>query len=165
MAPTRPVSGASIAVDWGDEVHDRTFAPKGTRCNSVTARTVGTPSIKQNLDAALDDPGSWLDVANDQLEVPSGADGLYIGYVAVDSVNGDAGTSTRVSVLLNGTSTWSGTTPNEGGSHVLVTVPIGGNLTAGDIITVFANRLGSGTNMSVVVDEVFLVRQGDELGA
>jgi hypothetical protein len=165
MAPTRPTSGASIESEWGQAVHDQTFAPKGTRVNSVTTRTVGTPSIKQNLDVALDDPGGWLDIANDQVEVPSGADGLYLGYVTVDAVNGDAGTSLRVSVLLNGTSTWTGVTPNEGGSHVRATVALGGDLSAGDIITVFANMLGSGTNMTVVVTEFLLIRQGEELGA
>ena len=40
--PTRPVAGAPIDTDWGQQIHDRVFQPKGVRSRNNTTQSVGT---------------------------------------------------------------------------------------------------------------------------
>src|SRR5690349_10082019 len=103
--PTRPVSGASIESEWGQQVHDYTFAPAGCELTTATTRVVnGTPGGQHcHLDVATDDPGGYLDAAGDQAVIPAAGAGLYTVFLALDSVNGSAGDGfqTRAYIYVN----------------------------------------------------------------
>jgi hypothetical protein len=164
--PDRPVSGEVIAVDWGQEIHDRVLAAKGAEVNTGTTRTVSTTAAKCHLDVAVSDPGSFLDGLNDQVEVPTGGEGLYLITFTLDSVNGDTTSATRAHLYLNGSSVRQATESNEGAVHVSVTVTSLVALTAGDILSVFAQYRGtSGTNPTVQVTTFQLIRLTDDYGA
>ena len=79
--PTRPVAGAPIDTDWGQQIHDRVFQPKGVRSRHNTTQTVGTTFEQLGINTADDDPGGWL--ASDTLTVPAGAGGLYAFWIKV----------------------------------------------------------------------------------
>lgn len=163
--PDRPVSGALIEAEWGQEVHDDVFAPKGARASGTTS-SVGTTPVQLDLSTGFDDPGGWLDAANDRLVVPSGADGLYIGVCVANTVNGTADdTDTRIVVYVNGAQRWSAIAPNQGGTNVRVPCVIIGDLAASDVVTVTAQRRGTGSNPTVNVVDLTLLRHGREIGA
>lgn len=165
--PDRPVSMASVEAVWGQAVHDYTFAPSGCAVHSSAAVSVGTSGVKQNLDVADDDPGGYLDAANDQVEVPTGGEGLYVIFVQGRTVNGSTGTGfkTRFALNINGTSVALGNEDNEGGINLQIPISWYGVLSAGDIINVYAQRRGAGTNPDTSVDSLILIRLGAEFGA
>ena len=163
--PTRPVSHADIATDWGQAIHDDTFAPKGTSLYSVTTRSISTSALGLFLDTADDDPGGWLDSANNRAEVPTDLDGLYLITATVDSVNGTAGDFTRIFLLVNGTAIASAIAINEGGTHVTAAIADIVTLTAGDLIALQAQKRGSGSNITAYITKLKIVRLGRELGA
>lgn len=164
MAVDRPVSGEIIAADWGAEVHDRTFAPRGTQCHGSVARACGSTALHIDLDVADNDPGGWLDAGSDQVEVPTGGDGLYGCAARFDTQNGTAGEYTRAYVYVNGVAVISSTAVNAGATHVPFTVFDYITLTAGDILQCFAQKVGA-TNVDVQVKSLTLIRHGDEVGA
>lgn len=165
--PDRPVAGAAIETEWGQAVHDYTFAPSGTSVHSSSATPCGTTSLKLQLDTVDDDPGGYLDAANDQVEVPAGGEGLYHVFVQGNSVNGSAGTgqATRMQLAVNGSVVSTGIEDNEGATNVVVPITWVGDLAAGDILTVTGQRKGGGSNPSVSVTHFFAYRLGSELGA
>jgi hypothetical protein len=164
--PDRPVANTTIDSDWGQQVHDWTFAPKGADLGTaVTTQTVSATIGHLNLDQANDDPGGWLDAANDQAVVPTGADGLYLAVLSINTVGGGAGTKTRGYLFLNGVSYAAVLTENEGGSNVTITIVTFIPLTAGDILQAWAERKESGTNPTVKVNFLRLLRVGNEYGA
>ena len=165
--PDRPVTLTTIDSEWGQAVHDYTFAPKGCEVHSSAAVSVGTSGVKQNIDVADDDPGGFLDAANDQVVVPTDGGGLYVIFMQGRTVNGSIGTGfkTRFALNINGTSVALGNEDNEGGTNLQVPITWFGVLSAGDIVTVFAQRRGAGTNPSTSVDSLILIRLGAEFGA
>jgi hypothetical protein len=163
--PTRPVSGASIESVWGQEIHDWTFAPKGADLTSSAGQTVSATLAHLNLDTATDDPGGFLNAAGDEAEVPTGGDGLYLACLSLNVVNGDAGKYTRGYLFLNGTSYAADTVENEGGLNVTITITTPVTLSAGDILQAWAKRTAAGTNPTVTVNYLRLVRIGSEYGA
>ena len=165
--PDRPVDAAEIATDWGQAVHDYTFAPSGADLTTVTTRTVNTTVGGQHchLDIANEDPGGYLDAPNDQAEIPVGGEGLYMGIVKLDSVGGTAGDFTRCYLYINGAQYASAIEENAGGTHIAVTVPWIEMLSAGDVLRVYAQKKGSGTDPTVFVNSFKLVRIGAEYGA
>jgi hypothetical protein len=74
--PSRPVSGTTIDSEWGQAVHDYTFAPSGCQA-SGGAVTVSTSAVQLPIDTAVDDPGGYVDIAGDRIVIPTGGDGLY----------------------------------------------------------------------------------------
>lgn len=162
MAPTRPVTGAATETDWGQQVHDAIFTPRGVRVAGGTSTAVGTTFEQLQLNTAVDDPGAWL--SSDHIELPSGAAGLYHFGIEVSTDNGDADQRTRVQLRVNGSSAKSffvdqdGTTGITDGRTGLL------NLNAGDIITVYAAKTG-GADPDVTVAALYLLRAGDEIGA
>jgi hypothetical protein len=162
--PDRPVSHAAIESVWGQAIHDYTFAPAGGAFHSVTTNTVGGTPGKLHLDLAYDDPGGYLDAANDQLEVPTGGEGLYVIFISINAVNGDAGTQTRGILRVNGTQVTSGIEDNDDGTNVTIPVMWLGELTAGDILTVYGQRRGSGTNPTTHITTLQMARIGAEFG-
>lgn len=165
--PDRPVSAADIETEWGQAVHDYTFAPKGADLTTITTRVVNTTVGGQHchLDVATDDPGGFLDAVNDQAVVPTGGEGLYLMILKLDSVGGTAGDFTRAFIYLNGVAYASAIEENAGGTHIAVTVPALLPLTALDVIRVYAQKKGSGTDPTVKVESLRFIRQGAEYGA
>ncbi len=165
--PDRPVDGAEIATDWGQEIHDRTFAPSGCQVHSSSAVSCGTTPTQLNLDVVDEDPGGFLVAASDRITIPTGREGLYQVFVQGNSVNGSAGSGfqTRCFLLKNGATLSTGIEDNAGGTNEVVPITWIGTLAAADQLTVFGQRRGGGTNPSVSVLSFILVRIGAEIGA
>jgi hypothetical protein len=165
--PDRPVAAAAIETDWGQAVHDYTFAPSGCKVHGATNHTVGTSASTMALGVADDDPGGYLNAANNRVVVPTGREGLYSCFVQVRTVNGSigAGFGTRSFLRRNGTDIASGKEDNEGGVNITFTLTWTGDLSAGDILQVVVQRLGAGTSPDVTIDSLVLYRIGAELGA
>jgi hypothetical protein len=165
--PSRPVANTTIDSAWGQAVHDWTFAPKGADLTTATTRTVDTTVGGQHvhLDVAVDDPAGFLDSGNDRAVVPAGADGLYLIILKLDSVGGSVGDVTRAYIRINGTNYASALEDNAGGTHVPVTVVTFLALSALDVIEVYAQKKGSGTNPTVFTEALRFIRVGNEYGA
>jgi len=163
--PDRPVSHASIESVWGQQVHDYTFAPAGCTVSGA-ASTVNATVEQLNLDVGDDDPGGYLDAANNRLEVPTNGAGFYTAFVRGNAVNGTADTTeTRFILRLNGSDISTGINTNQGGTNVTVPVTWMGDLVAGDQLTVWAQRKGASSSPAVTVLSFTIVRLGAELGA
>lgn len=158
--PTRPVAGAPIDTDWGQQIHDRVFQPKGTRvhCAPGGASSVGATYEQLAIDTADDDPGGWL--GSDELEVPTGAGGLYDYHLRCNA-DGSDGEAVRVELRVNGTGYAS---PRFALDSSVVSVPINGliDLSAGDVITVYAR---ASDTTSVRVTQLDFVIRGTSIGA
>jgi hypothetical protein len=163
--PDRPVSHAAIESVWGQAIHDYTFAPSGCEVHGTTNSGVSTVS-KLTLSVADDDPGGYLDAGNNQVEVPTGGEGLYAVFVRVTSVNGSSGSgrATRGFLRLNGSDVTIATVDNAGGTTVMLTLVAHVVLVAGDILTVYGEKIGSGSNPDVAMDSFVLYRVGAEFG-
>ena len=161
--PDRPVAGADIETDWGQQVHDYTFAPSGGAFSCSTATTVGTTYLGLNLDTPDDDPGGFLDVANTQIEIPTGKEGLYL-LTALFLVTGSVdGQIILAGYALNGTIATRDVIYGETGSTVQGGLAQVSQFSAGDILDFRAKRVGApNVNVSAVVS---LVRLGSEYGA
>lgn len=163
--PSRPVANTTIDSEWGQAVHDWTFAPAGAHVrNSGTVTKNSTPGILP-LTEAVDDPGGWLDAANNQVIVPADKGGLYLVVLVIDSVNGTAGDGTRAFISLNGGLINRALEDSEGGTHIKVTVVALLPLTPGDILQGWCARKGSGTAPTVYIDAYQFLRLGDGYGA
>ena len=165
--PDRPVSGASIESVWGQVIHDYTLAPAGCAVHGGVNASVGTSPSKLTLNVADDDPGGYLDAGNNQVEIPTDGGGLYDLFIAGNSIDGSAGTGFKTRFLLdiNGTVEMHGSEDNQGGSNILVPLIWKGVLVAGDILSVYAQRLGGGTDPDCDVRTFVLLRVGDDFGA
>lgn len=162
--PDRPVDAATIDTDWGQQVHDYTFAPKGCELAGTT-RTVNTTPDELDISIATDDPGGFMDAGENAAIVPTGGEGLYLVCVRMNAVGGDAGTQSRVWLYINDAGFASAVEDNDGGVNVVVALTILVNLSAGDKVEVFGQRRGSGTNPTVHVLQLQLLRMGAEYGA
>jgi len=164
--PDRPVSHASIESVWGQQIHDYTFAPAGCR-GSGTGGSVSTTLSKLVYATVGDDPGGYMDTANNNIVVPTGGEGLYSVGVVFNTVSGSAGSGfgTRGVMQLNGTNVATGKEDNNGGTNVAFNVLWVGELAAGDILNFWAQRIGGGTNPTVTVNYCVMYRVGFEFGA
>ena len=87
--PTRPVADATIETDWGQAIHDYTFAPAGCLVSgSAVSMPSGGTLATLDLSTADDDPGGYLDAANDRIVIPTDGEGLYAISAHVNTVNG-----------------------------------------------------------------------------
>lgn len=165
--PSRPVDAAEIETEWGQEIHDRTFAPSGCAVHGSTNINVNTSLSKMTLASVDDDPGGFLDAANNQVEIPTDRGGLYTCFVELNTVNGSAGAGygTRAILKLNGTAVSYGKEDNNGGTNVTFSVVWVGVLAAGDQLSVWTQRIGAGTDADVTVNSLVLYRHGAEFGA
>lgn len=163
--PDRPVDGAEIATEWGQEIHDRVFAPAGCAVHSSGFGAVSTTPTQIDLSVVDEDPGGF--VGSDLVEIPTDRGGLYDVFVRGKTINGSAGSgfATRFILDLNGGTVSTGIASNE--NAVGVTVPVSwiGTLSAGDQLKVYAQRIGAGTNPDVQVDSMIVLRRGAEFGA
>jgi hypothetical protein len=164
--PARPVDGAEIATDWGQTVHDYTFAPAGGIVSGadVTASTGSLVYRTLPLDTAVDDPGGWLDSANDRLEVPTDGAGLYLFRAWVRSDEGATADSTRAIIRVNGTEVARATEGNEGSTAISVVIVTPVQLVEGDQVDVRAAQWGTGARATLGVVSLFWVRLGAEFG-
>lgn len=166
--PTRPVAAAAIATAWGQDVHDRVFAPKGCKvagasfaafANDGTYRTMA-------LDSATDDPGGWLDATNDQLVVPTGAEGLYLITFQATSINGVTTARDHVFLERNGTQIARATTEDEGAVTVVLSASTVYPLVATDVLKLRSRQTGTSlTSHNGTVVSFITVRIGDDWGA
>jgi hypothetical protein len=163
--PDRPVSGELIESEWGQAVHDRVFAPKATLVHGTASTLTGTTSVQLDLSTGDDDPGGWLDAANDRLVVPTGADGLYDMFVRATSTSGVDGQSIRIYLQLNGTGYTTFQSDCDTGIQISITGSGHIQLSAGDVLTVRGQKIGGGANPQVGVTHYSLICQGDERGA
>lgn len=163
--PDRPTTLTPIESEWGQAVHDWTFAPKGADLHSDTTRTVSTTPGKLHLDIASEDPAGFLDAANDRVVMPAGSEGLYVIFLIMNSVNGTSGDEARVYLYLNGSSYVNTIEDSAGGVNVAVAISTLIPLTAGDIIEAYGQKKGSGTNPTVRVKSLRMIRVGNEYGA
>ena len=160
--PTRPVAGAPIDTDWGQQVHDATFTPKGVRVAGGTASSVDAAFEQLQLNTATDDPGGWL--ASDTLTVPAGAGGLYEMFMRIRADEGTIGEQLRWQIRVNGTTVISGRIDNDGSTAVTEAVGDLLELAAGDQINVWAAKTG-GASIDALVVALAFVRRGTEIGA
>ena len=165
--PDRPVANTTIDSEWGQAVHDYTFAPSGCKVHGASNSSVGTTNSKMPLAIADDDPGGFLDAANNQVEIPTDKGGLYVTYVQGNTVNGSAGDGfqTRFHIYLNGSPVASASNDNAAGVNTAIPVTYWGELSAGDILSVYSQRRGGGTNPDTQVISMIVLRVGAEFGA
>jgi hypothetical protein len=162
--PDRPVDGAEIATDWGQAVHDYTFAPTGAVALGGPVTCTSTPT-NLPIDVAINDPGGWVDIVNNRLVAPAGADGLYIIMAVFNAVSGTANDTVRGIILLNGTQVITALADSDGGVHVVWNAIALVDVSAGDVFTFQSQKRGSGANPSVQVQPASIIRIGAELGA
>ena len=160
--PTRPVAGAPIDTDWGQQVHDAVFTPKGALVAGGTATPCGTTFEQLQLNTAVDDPGGWL--ASDTLTVPSGAGGLYDWALRWSTDNGSVGEIARLLVKVNGANYLETRLDSDGTTAVFGGISGLTELAAGDTINVWGAKSG-GTDPDILVRELSFVRRASELGA
>lgn len=159
--PTRPVTGAATATPWGQAVHDAVFTPKGVRVAGGASSEVGTVFEQLQLNTAVDDPVGWL--ASDSLTVPSQADGLYFVMLDMQTDNGDAGERTRVQLRVNGSAVLAFFIENDDTNAVTDSRTRLVELTAGDVVTVYAAKTG-GLDPDVLVRSLDIIQHGQEMG-
>ncbi len=162
--PDRPVANTTIDSEWGQAVHDYTFAPSGCTVTGGVV-TVSTSTTQLPIDTAVDDPGGFVDVGGDRIVIPADKDGLYALSLQADTVTGATTSRTRVYIRVNGAGIGQATDDNEGGTHVQLALNRYKPLTAGDIVTIHAIKLGTGTSPSVSIADFTIIRLGAELGA
>lgn len=163
--PDRPVAGAEIATDWGQEIHDRVLAPKGVQAHGAAGRTVDTTPAGLDLDTADEDPGGWL-VGGDIVEVPTGAEGLYVINPHYYVTGGTTGQEIVATMALNGpvvtgTSIPCITSASTHGGFTDIRA-----LSAGDQLSFQARKVAaSGADPNVQLLGLSIVRIGNEIGA
>ena len=166
--PTRPVASAVVETDWGQAVHDYTFAPAGCR---VSGGTVTAPNSHATvvcpIDTALDDPGGYVDISGDRIVIPTGAEGLFTVSCRMTSTSGTDGTAVRGSLWVNGSEVTRSVEDCNTGLQITITLNIHIEFVAGDIVTARATKLaGTGDADPLVgVVSLSLVRLGAEYGA
>ena len=164
--PTRPVSGAAIASEWGDAVHDQVFSPKASDCGGASTSVLNTFSpFLLDMSVATDDPGGWLDAANDRQVVPTDADGLYTWFCRADSSVGVDGQHIRIYLFLNGAEFTRFQSDCDTGSTITISGMCHIDLVAGDVLTVYAAKKGSGADPHVGLITSSVIRHGYERGA
>jgi uncharacterized protein YdeI (BOF family) len=161
--PDRPVANTTIDSEWGQAVHDYTFAPSG--CEASGGAVTVTTNVTLPIDTAVDDPGGYVDIAGNRLIVPADKDGWYGMSARINSVTGASTTKTRAKFVVNGTAISRATEDNEGGTNYQIAMNTYAQLTAGDIVLIQAEKIGSGTSPSVSIQALIIVRLGAELGA
>lgn len=165
--PDRPADAEDIATDWGQEIHDRVFAPKGCLVHGGTVSSNISPVNTLPIDTADDDPGGWMDAANDRLVAPPGAEGLYILYCRATSTGGSTGDSVRVLLYVNGSfvvGTVEQCVTSEQISIMLAGVHL--DITAGDVILLKTQKVGTvGAAPTTGITHLSLIRIGDGYGA
>ena len=162
--PDRPVSNTTIESAWGQAVHDWVFAPSGCEA-SGNDTTVSTSVTQLTIDTAVEDPGGYVDTAGNDIEVPTDRAGLYSMSARFWSTSGVDTNRTRCFIKVNGAEVIRSIEENQTGGTIVVALQTHERLTAGDIITFHAQKVGSGSNLGVKLKQFIMVRVGNEIGA
>ena len=167
MPPTRPVTGAVIASDWGQAVHDYTFAPAGAIAHGGTSVPMLAAGAyrRLRLDVADEDPGGYIDVPGDKAVIPTDGGGLYLCQVVIESDNGGTADETNPRLQVNGVDVARDQEANEGATAIVLNITWVGVLAAGDEVYVRCRQIGSDDRADVVIESFVLLRLGDEVGA
>lgn len=162
----RPVSGASIESVWGQQVHDYTFSPAGFDVSGSAAVGVATTYTTLNMDTVTDDPGGYLDAANDRVEIPTGGEGLYLGVINFRTTTGTTGQAVLCTYALNGTPTAAVSIDCVTGEAPQATLVFIEPLVAGDLINSQGRKQAAGgATPTVQIMSFRLVRIGADYGA
>lgn len=166
MAPTRPVDGASIATVWGQEVHDATFAPKGSIVHGGSITLLATVGSYRTLPLTVadDDPGGWLDDVHYRLEVPPDAGGVYALFARLNTVDGDDGDQVRAVIRLNGAAIAGDSAVSNGSGNVPFGVSGVAVLSPGDQLLIAATKIDAGATPDMTVFSFAAIRIGEEMG-
>lgn len=162
--PDRPVFEAIVATDWGQEVHDYTFAPKGCRLSGDPVTVADNTLVQIPITDAIEDPGGWL--ANPLAEVPTDGEGLYLFSASFKTDDLDSGASLRCYIKVNGSEV--ARVDGPGDDTIEINLPLNGHLvlSAGDQLTAFTKKIGTaGASVSVSLTFLSLIRVGAEYGA
>lgn len=164
--PDCPIDGAEIATEWGQEIHDRTFAPKGCLLAGAGVTVADNTFVNVPITSAIEDPGGWYDSGAHLAEVPPDAEGLYIFDALFQTDNLDSAASLRCYVYLNGAGISRQTEQGDDSVQMHVRVPGHVTLAAGDQITTKAKKIGTaGPSVTVSLLGISLIRVGAEYGA
>jgi hypothetical protein len=165
--PSRPVTATTIDSEWGQAVHDYTFAPAGGAVSGADVSTEAGSLVprKLPLDTAIDDPGGWLDASNDRLEVPANGAGLYLFRAWVRSDEGSSSDETRVYLRVNNVEVSRVTEGQEGATAISCVLVDFLTLVEGDVIAVWAAQVGTGSRATVGVVSLKWCRLGAEFGS
>jgi len=163
---TRPADGGPIATDWGQDVHDRVYDPKGDYSGSGTTLSLTTSVQKCDIgDGIPGSPGGWLDASQDRLVVPSGEGGVYLIQFTLEftGLTAAAGSSYRGWLYTNGAQDEVGVAaPSASGAVARVTACGIRLLTSGDYLEVFSANTGSSGGTATLVD-IRAIRIADSL--
>lgn len=165
--PDRPIDAAEIATEWGQQVHDYTFAPAGCRVGGgVVAAPTSNAWATLPIDTAVDDPGGYADLSNNRLEVPDGGAGLYLVVGRFASDDGDADDLCQFQLQVNGSEVATSPTRQQAGAtvvseYITTFVP----LEVGDLVTARGRQIGSGDRAELNITRLEIVRLGYEYGA
>lgn len=164
--PDRPVDAAEIATEWGQEIHDRTFAPKGTSLVGAGVSAADNTEVAIPITGVTQDPGGWYDSGAHLAEVPPDAEGLYLMSALFATDDLDETASCRCYIHVNGALTHMATEAGQGGTAIQI--PVNGHLVlaAGDQITVTGRKIGTaGGAVIISLVNLSLIRVGSEYGA
>jgi hypothetical protein len=163
--PTAPLSGASIATSWGTPVHLATFTPAGCLAEGAPVTMLAAEAYRDiPIDTPVIDPGTFVDVANDRIEIPTDGGGVYI--ISLECLSDGGATTGKSSIVLrrNGSEIGRSQEDNEGSLDVGLNICVVAVLDEGDLISVRGRQLGTGTLASIYVRRIHVVRIGYELG-
>jgi hypothetical protein len=164
--PDRPVDYAEIATDWGQEIHDRTFAPKGCVLVGAGVSVADNTFVTIPITGAAEDPGGWYDAVNHRAEAPTGAEGLYVVSAVFQTDDLDSASSLRCYLYRNGSEAARSTEPGDDSTQMQVAISGHMTIAAGDQLTVGAKKIGTaGGSVTVYLIGISLIRVGAEYGA
>ena len=164
--PDRPVADAIIETDWGQEIHDRVFAPAGCHVHGATDVPVDVTYAGLPLDTVDEDPGGYLVAASDWIEIPADRGGLYLINPHFRSTGGTDGQVVLASYAINGAPVMAVPIHCETGAAVQGGISDIQTLAAGDLLNCQARKIPSGgADPDVQVWGFKLVRLGEEYGA
>jgi hypothetical protein len=164
--PTRPVDAAEIATEWGQQIHDYTFAPAGAVCNGGNvANPSGGAEVTLPIDTAVDDPGGYVDVSGNRIVIPTDGGGLYLIRHRGRTDEGDASDETRHILYVNGAEVGRDTQQQAGSTAIALNIIAFEVLSAGDVINVKSSQIGADARADVGIVQLTLIRLGAEFGA
>lgn len=103
VLPARPVAGAVVATDWGDEIHDRVLDKVSGTKYAGPATSLPSSAWTALTLATRNGGGTWLS-GTTLLQIPAGRSGLYL-IAACGSIDGlAAGVSALVRLAWAGSS-------------------------------------------------------------
>jgi hypothetical protein len=167
IIPDRPDPGEATLASWGQPVHDAVFTPVGAICNGAAVGVVRSSSTSTQLpiDAAIDDPGGWVDTVGNRMVAPPDADGLYVVMATFNSVGGAQDDGVRGILVVNGVTRATALAESDGGVNVVWNIVMLLQLQEGDVITFAGQNRGSGATPNVSLNSGAVVRIGAALGS